>query len=76
MKSLVRRTELSDFADTLMKGSDHPMLKMDVDILKTINLEDIHMKIACGKVDEEPQVEMQEFIINMPEEFRKKYVKE
>ncbi len=60
----------------MIKGEGHPMLNMRADFLQTLDLENIHMRIATGTVDEEPKVEMQELIVNMPNEFKKRLVME
>lgn len=74
MKKLLEKPKLGK-TEFMFKGEDHPMLNMKTDFLQTLDLENIHMKIACGKV-EEPKVEMEEVTVNMPTEFKKKLVME
>ncbi|MFC1705045.1 hypothetical protein ACFLZ6_01810 [Nanoarchaeota archaeon] len=76
MEKLIEKRKLSISPEFTVKGSGHPMLNMRTDFLKTVDLEDIHMKIACGKIEPEPQVDIQECILTMPEELRKKFVRD
>jgi hypothetical protein len=59
----------------LVKGEGHPMLNMDVDFLKNLELENIHMRIATGKIVEEYRLEMEE-VMTMPTELKKKMATE
>ncbi|MBW2983534.1 hypothetical protein KY361_00280 [Candidatus Woesearchaeota archaeon] len=74
MKRLIEKPKLRK-TEFMFKGEGHPMLNMKSDFLQTLDLEDIHIRIACGTV-EEPKVEMEELTVNMPAEFRKRLVME
>ena len=75
MERLIEKNKLKTSPELMVKGGGHPLLNMRADFLKTVDLEDIHMRIACGRL-EEPKVEMREFILSMPTELRKKFVRE
>lgn len=74
MKKLIEKPKLKT-TEFMVEGGGHPMLNIRSDFLQTLDLENIHMRIACGTV-EEPKVEMEELIVNMPAEFRKRLITE
>lgn len=72
---LIEKSKLKIAPEFMVKGGGHPLINMKADFLRTVDLENIHMRIACGKV-EEPKVEMKEFILTMPTELRKRFVRD
>ncbi|MBW2980689.1 hypothetical protein KY360_04715 [Candidatus Woesearchaeota archaeon] len=72
---LIEKNKLEMSPKGVIEGNGHPMLNMKTDFLKTVSLDDIHMRIACGRV-EEPKVEIQELIVNMPAELKKRFVRD
>lgn len=75
MKKLIEKRKIKISPEMSFEGSGHPMLNMKTDFLRTVSLDDIHMKIACGKV-EEPEVDIHEAILKMPAELRRRFVRE
>jgi hypothetical protein len=72
---LSEKTRFKASPGYLVNGEGHPMLNMDVDFLKNLELENIHMRIATGKIVEEYKLEMEE-VMTMPTELKKKIVSE
>ena len=75
MEILTEKPKMKMSVDSMVRGDGHPMLNMDVDFLKNLELENIHMRIATGKIVEEYKLEMEE-IVAMPSEMKKQFIRD